>query len=110
MLATTRALRRAAAANRRAEALAARTNTRGWVMQRRERTRHLIELGGLVQKAGLVELTDDDRATLLGGMKALADMLQGEGGPRLAELWRRRGRRLFETEAAADGKNMSAEP
>ncbi|WP_370468072.1 conjugal transfer protein TraD, partial [Pseudomonas sp. EA_65y_Pfl1_P113] len=23
-------------------------------MQRRERTRHLIELGGLVQKAGLV--------------------------------------------------------
>jgi hypothetical protein len=33
-------------------------------VQRRERTRHLIELGGLVQKAGLVELTDDDRATL----------------------------------------------
>jgi hypothetical protein len=25
-------------------------------VQRRERTRHLIELGGLVQKAGLVEL------------------------------------------------------
>jgi len=29
----------------------------------RARTRHLIELGGL-QKAGLVELADDDRATL----------------------------------------------
>ncbi len=67
-------------------------------MQRRERTRHLIELGGLVQKAGLVELTSDDRATLLGAMMALADMLQGEGGEALIELWRRRGKRAFETE------------
>ncbi len=67
-------------------------------MQRRERTRHLIELGGLVQKAGLVELADDDRATLLGGMMALADMLGGEGGPQLAEVWRRRGKRTFEAE------------
>ena len=41
---------------RRAEAVAARTDTRAWMVQRRERTRHLIELGGLVQKAGLVEL------------------------------------------------------
>ena len=67
-------------------------------MQRRERTRHLIELGGLVQKAGLVELTDDDRAVLLGGMLALADMLSGEGGAQLQELWRRRGRRAFDAE------------
>lgn len=35
---------------------------REWVVKRRERTRHLIELGGLVVKAGLVDLTDDDRA------------------------------------------------
>ena len=41
-------------------------------MQRRERTHHLIELGGLVQKAGLVDLTDDDRATLYGAMLDLA--------------------------------------
>ena len=67
-------------------------------MQRRERTRHLIELGGLVQKAGLVELADDDRAMLLGGMMALADMLNGQGGPQLAEVWRRRGKRMFEAE------------
>jgi hypothetical protein len=33
---------------------------------RRERTRHLIELGGVVQKAGLVAVTDDDRAMLYG--------------------------------------------
>ena len=68
-------------------------------MQRRERTRHLIELGGLVQKAGLVELTTDDRATLLGGLLALADMLSGDGGKDLAEVWRRRGKRAFETES-----------
>lgn len=37
-------------------------------MQRRERTRHLIELGGLVQKAGLVDLTGDDRATIYGAL------------------------------------------
>ena len=70
-------------------------------MQRRERTRHLIELGGLVQKAGLVDLTDDDRATILGGLMDLADRLQGEGGAALGELFRRRGLRAFEAEATA---------
>ncbi|OYX59719.1 MAG: conjugal transfer protein TraD [Novosphingobium sp. 32-60-15] len=70
-------------------------------MQRRERTRHLIELGGLVQKAGLVDLTDDDRATILGGLLDLADKLQGDGGANLAEVWRRRGKRAFEAEAVA---------
>ena len=67
-------------------------------MARRERTRHLIELGGLVQKAGLVDLTDDDRAALLGAFLGLADMLKAQGGKNLEEVWRRRGRRLFEAE------------
>ena len=62
-------------------------------MERRERTRHLIELGGLVQKAGLVDLTGDDRTALLGAFLGLADMLQGEGGDALREVWRRRGLR-----------------
>ena len=70
-------------------------------MQRRDRTRHLIELGGLVQKAGLVDLTDDDRATLLGGLLGLADLLQGEGRTALLEAWRRRGLRAFEADAAS---------
>ena len=51
---------------------------REWVVKRRERTRHLIELGGLVAKAGLVELTDDDRATLYGAFLTVASELQGE--------------------------------
>ena len=96
-------LRRTEAARRRADAVLARTDARAWVMHRRERTRQLIELGGLVQKAGLVNLTDDDRATLYGGFLALADMLGGQGGEQLLELWRRRGKRAFEAESAGSG-------
>lgn len=64
-------------------------------MERRERTRHLIELGGLVQKAGLVDLADDDRAALLGAFLSLADQLGGEGRRDILALWRRRGQRTF---------------
>ena len=68
-------------------------------MKRRERTRHLIELGGLVVKAGLVELADDDRALLYGAFLELADLLRGEEQKQRAILWRRRGSRSFRTEA-----------
>jgi len=94
------ALGRTTTGLRRAEARAARTDTRAWVMQRRERTRHLIELGGLVQKAGLVELLDDDRGALLGALLALADQAGGDRRGDVLELWRRRGRRAFEAGAA----------
>ncbi|HEX7856919.1 MAG TPA: conjugal transfer protein TraD [Sphingobium sp.] len=70
-------------------------------MARRERTRHLIELGGLVQKAGLVELADDDRATLYGSLLELAAKAR-EDSSALA-LWKRRGKRAFDAEAD-DGK------
>ena len=49
------------AARHRLEAAKARTDMREWQVKRRERTRQLIELGGLVVKAGLVELADDRR-------------------------------------------------
>ena len=39
---------------------------RTWQVERRKRTRHLIELGGLVVKAGVVDLTGDERATIFG--------------------------------------------
>lgn len=90
-----------AQAVRRAEVGQRRTDTRGWVVQRRERTRHLIELGGLVQKAGLVELADDDRATLYGALLEAAAKAR-EDGSALA-LWKRRGRRAFDAEAEASG-------
>lgn len=63
-------------------------------MNRRERTRQLIELGGLVAKAGLVDLTGDDRAVIYGGMLAIADRLREEHS-RTIVLWGRRGHRAF---------------
>ena len=68
-------------------------------MARRERTRHLIELGGLVQKAGLVDIADDDRALLYGAFLDLAQRLGGDDGSQLKLLYRRRGARTFATEA-----------
>lgn len=77
----------------------ARHDTREWQVKRRERTRHLIELGGLVVKAGLVELTDDDRAILYGALLAAAAMLSGQRREEALVQWRRRGKRAFEAEA-----------
>ena len=71
-------------------------------MQRRERTRHLIELGGLVQKAGLVELTDDDRATLYGALLDLVGRVQGTDRGDVLMLWKRRGKRAFDAEAETE--------
>jgi hypothetical protein len=77
------------------------------VRNRRERTHHLIELGGLVQKAGLVELVNDDRATLLGAFLDIAQRLQEDEQPEegaAAELrarWRRRGLRAFDADQEA---------
>ncbi|MDC7810785.1 conjugal transfer protein TraD [Sphingomonas koreensis] len=70
-------------------------------MKRRERTRHLIELGGLVVKAGLVSLTDDDRATLYGAFLSVAAKLQGEERANALALWQRKGKRAFKAEQGA---------
>ena len=99
---TDRALRLNQAATLRAEAAERRTDSRGWVVQRRERTRHLIELGGLVQKAGLVELTDDDRVTLYGALLDLAGRARGDDSGDVLALWKRRGKRAFDAEAETE--------
>lgn len=69
-------------------------------MKRRERTRQLIELGGLVAKADLVELTGDDRAAILGLLVEAAATLRGERREQQLLLWRRRGRRAFSADSA----------
>ena len=78
-------------------------------MERRERTRHLIELGGLVQKSGLVELADDDRATLYGAMLDLAARAGNDDGANALALWKRRGKRAFDTEADEAASAVSAD-
>lgn len=61
---------------------------RTWQVERRRRTRHLIELGGLVVKAGIVDLTGDDRAMIYGALLWMADKLQGEQEEQTRSLWK----------------------
>ena len=68
---------------------------RSWQVERRKRTRHLIELGGLVVKAGIVNLTGDDRATILGALLWMADKLQSDQGERARALWAAKGKQAF---------------
>lgn len=68
-------------------------------MKRRERTRQLIELGGLVVKAGLIELTEDDRVVIFGLLVEAAAKLHGPDCDAMLTLWRRRGLRAFATVA-----------
>ncbi len=108
-------LRRLTVQQNRLDLAHARHDTRDWVQERRARTRHLIELGGLVQKAGLVELTHDDRATLLGAFLEIASWLKGdefqEETTDLKTRWRRHGLRAFDAdkEAAAADPDMREE-
>jgi hypothetical protein len=68
------------AARNRHQAARARHDMRTWQVERRKRTRHLIELGGLVVKAGIVDLTGDDRAMIYGALIWMAEKLNSEDG------------------------------
>ncbi|MER8513741.1 conjugal transfer protein TraD [Mesorhizobium sp. M1060] len=71
---------------------------RTWQVERRKRTRHLIELGGLVVKAGIVELTGDDRAVIYGALLWIAAKLQSDEGKHARDLWAAKGRLAFDEE------------
>jgi hypothetical protein len=71
---------------------------RTWAVERRKRTRHLIELGGLVVKAGVVELTNDDRAMIYGALLWMVEKLKSEDGERARELWTDKGKEAFARE------------
>ena len=107
LTATLAALRRNRAARNRHQAQRARHDMRSWQVEHRRRTRHLIELGGLVVKAGIVDLTGDDRATILGALIWMADKLKGEERERALALWSEKGKGLFEMEHATDAPTTS---
>lgn len=73
---------------------------RTWQIERRKRTRHLIELGGLIVKAGIVDLTGDDRAIILGALLWSADKLKSDQGERARALWAAKGKQAFEADPA----------
>ncbi|TPL04292.1 conjugal transfer protein TraD [Mesorhizobium sp. B2-4-11] len=68
---------------------------RTWQVERRHRTRRLIELGGLVVKARIVELTNDDRPTIHGAMLWIAEKLQSYEGEHARNLWAAKGKHAF---------------
>ena len=73
---------------------------RAWQIERRKRTRHLIELGGLVVKSAIVDLTGDDRATIFGALLWSAEKLKSDQGERARALWAAMGKRSRITESA----------
>ena len=78
---------------------------RTWQVERRRRTRHLIELGGLVVKAGIVDLTGDDRSMIYGALLWMADKLQSEGGEHARGVWTKLGKIAFTADAFPDAHN-----
>lgn len=83
---------------------------RKWQVERWKRTRHLIELGGLVVKAGIVELTGDDRATILGAMIWMAEKLKSEAGEHARDTWTKLGKMGFELERQAGTHDRTQPP
>lgn len=71
---------------------------RHWQVERRARTKHLIELGGLVVKSGVVELTNDDRAIILGALIWMAEKLRSEERDKALALWAGKGKEAFDAE------------
>ena len=69
---------------------------RTWQIERRKRTRQLIELGGLVLKSGIVELANDDRAAIFGALLWAADKMNGEDRERAQKMCAARGRQAFD--------------
>jgi len=69
---------------------------RSWQVERRKRTRHLIELGGLVVKAGIVNLTGDDRTIIYGAMIWIAEKLNSGEREEAWALWAAKGKQAFE--------------
>lgn len=78
------------------------------MLDRRARTRCLIELGGLLAKSGLEEAIaahePDARAVILGALLDLADELRtaqsGTGSAARITAWRERGREALRTPAS----------
>jgi hypothetical protein len=83
---------------------------RTWQVERRKRTRQLIELGGLVVKAEIVELTGDDRAVILGALLWMAEKLRSDQGERARSIWAKQGKKAFEAARQSEAENRPDPP
>lgn len=83
---------------------------RTWQVKRRKRTRHLIELGGLVMKSGIVDITGDDRTMIYGAMIWIAEKLKSEDGERARGDWAKLGKMAFDAEDSDAHNRAKAQP
>ena len=83
---------------------------RTWQVERRKRTRHLIELGGLVVKAGIVNLIGDDRAMIYGALVWVADKLKSDDGEHARDTWTKLGKMGFEMDRPASVHDRTQPP
>lgn len=83
---------------------------RAWQVERRKRTRHLIELGGLVVKAGIVDLTGDDRATIFGALVWMADKLKSDEREHARGIWTRLGKMALAAERRGEKLTVAQPP
>ena len=58
-------------------------------VERRRRTRHLVELGGLIVKSDIVDVARDDRATIIGAFPWMAGKLRSDDDERQNTLGRK---------------------
>lgn len=58
-------------------------------------------------KAGIVDLTGDDRAIIYGALLWIADKLQSEDSEHARGVWKKLGKIAFEAERSADSRNRS---
>jgi hypothetical protein len=73
---------------------------RTWQVERRKRTRHLIELGGLVVKAGIADLIGNDRTTILGALIWIGEKLKGDQREQARAFWAAKGKQAFDRDSA----------
>lgn len=73
----------------------AHVDDRAWAKARRNRTRDLIQLGGLVRKAQLDAATNNDKALLFGALLEIRDRLTEDKTGRLHAELTARGRASF---------------
>jgi hypothetical protein len=90
----------ARAARSRYQAARARHDMRTWQVERHKRTRRLIELGGLIVKAGIADLTGDDRTIILGALLWMAEKLKSDQHEQARALWAAKGKQGFEAVSA----------
>jgi hypothetical protein len=80
---------------------------RSWLVERRKRTRHLIELGGLIVKVEIVELSGDDRALIYGAPLWMSEKLRSDQGEHARQIRTEKGKATFEIGQAAKAERTA---